>query len=85
MKKKKMEIVFITPAVEPSEPEELVHAQGTDVSVEEEEEEEEEEEGEYSDFQMQETVKQLKIFQGLKSRLDEYAAVLPSFIFNNAR
>ena len=71
-----------TSAVEPSEPEELVHAQGTDVSVEEEEEEEEEE---YSDFQMEETVKQLKIFQGLKSRLDEYAAVLPLLGFNNAR
>ena len=78
-----------TSAVEPSEPEELVHAQGTDVPVEEEEEEEEkeeeEEEEEYSDFQMEETVKQLKIFQGLKSRLDEYAAVLPLLGFNNAR
>ena len=66
--------------MERSEPQELVHAQGPDVSVVEEEEEEE-----YSDFQKAETVKHVKIFWGLKSRFDEYAAVLPLLGFNNAR
>ena len=38
----------------------------------------------YTDFQLKEIEKQLKIFKNLKSRLEEYARVLPLLGFNNA-
>ena len=45
----------------------------------------EDEADDYTDFQLKETEKQLKIFKNLKSRLEEYARVLPLLGFNNAR